>query len=285
MAELGVEKFDVIVMNPPYNGTTGNTGRGQTLWDKFVFKTIDSLIEGGYLIAVHPSSWRNVEGSFKNVQMLLKSKQILYLEIHNKRDGLKTFGAETRYDFYCLHNVPCTYFTKIKCQNGTIEKADLSKLEFIPNGMFDKIQKLLPKNGEKTVKILADSSYHNQRSHMNKTESEEFKYPCVYRVHKNGTLDFIYSTTNNKGHFGIPKLIWSSGRVKSVGSYVDATGEYGLNQFNYAIVDDVNVLNKIKEAFDTKAFRDLMENCEVSDMEINKKILATFRKDFWIDFL
>ena len=27
---------------------------------------------------------------------------------------LKTFGAATRYDFYCLHNVPNTMFTKIK---------------------------------------------------------------------------------------------------------------------------------------------------------------------------
>ena len=110
-------------MNPPYNTTPVNGGKTHSLWDKFVIKTISQLVEGGYMVAVHPSGWRNVKGIFKDIQNLLKSKQILYLEIHDANDGIKTFGATTRYDFYCLHNVPNTMFTKIKCQDGTIERA------------------------------------------------------------------------------------------------------------------------------------------------------------------
>ena len=120
---------------------------------------------------------------------------------------------------------------------------------------------------------------------MNKIQTEEFKYPCVYTVKNGDVLTLWYSNINTKGHFGTPKLIWSSGRIISVGSYVDKTGEYGLTEFGSAIVDDVNVLDKIKQAFDTKEFRALMEACSVSDMSINRKVIATFRKDFWVEFL
>jgi hypothetical protein len=281
----GVDKFDIIVMNPPYQELKEGNKKSQALWDKFVIKTISQLVEGGYLVAVHPSGWRNVDGFFKDVQILLRSKQIIYLEIHNIPDGLKTFGAETRYDFYCLHNVPNTMFTKIKCQDGTIERADLSKMEFIPSGMYKMFEKLIAKSNEEPVKILADSSYHTQRPHLNKLQDEEFKYPVICRVYKGDTLDFWYTNTNEKGHFGIPKLVWSDGRVISVGSYVDEDGEYAINQYQFAIVDTPENLPRIKQAFDHKDFRALMENCAVSNLCINRKAIALFRKDFWKEFL
>jgi hypothetical protein len=282
----GVEKFDVIVMNPPYQEQKEGNTKTQPLWDKFVIKTISQLIDGGYLVAVHPSGWRNVDGMFKNVQTLLRSKQMLSLEIHDQKDGMKNFnGAITRYDFYCLHNVPNTMFTKIKCQDGTTERVDISKMEFIPNGMFGAIQKLLPKNGEETIKMLRDCPYHTQKDHMNKEQTEEFKYPCVNFMPKTDVPVVYYSNTNQKGHFGIPKLIMSNGRIISVGCMLDDKGEYGLTQFAFAIVDDVNVLPRIKQAIDNKDFRNIMEQCAVNDIYFNKRIFATFRKEFWKEFL
>jgi len=281
----GVEKFDVVVMNPPYQELKEGNKKSQALWDKFVVKTVDQLVEGGYLVAVHPAGWRNINGMFKNIQLLLRSKQILSLEIHSQEEGVKTFGAETRYDVYCLHNVPNTVFTKIKCQDGTTERVDISKMEFIPNGMFGLFQRLLPKKGEETVNILADSGYHTQRTEqMNNNQSVDFQYPCTYTIMK-GETKFWYSNTNNKGHFGTPKLIWGNGRIKSVGSCADVNGEFGLTQFTYAIVDESKNIAHIKKAFDSKEFRDLMQSCTVSDMKISNKVISTFRKDFWKEFL
>jgi len=285
MADLGIEKFDVIVMNPPYQEQKEGNRKTQTLWDKFVVKTVNNLTESGYLVAVHPSGWRNVDGMFKDIQTLLKSRQMLYLEIHNEKDGLKTFGAETRYDFYCLHNVPCNIATKIKCQDGTIERVDISKMEFIPNGMFDVFKKLLPKNGEETVKILHDCAYHTQKPNMSLNNNDEFKYPCVYTVKNGDKLSLWYSNNKSDTHFGVPKLIWSNGRIISVGSYIDTNGEYGITQFSYAIIDEPENLVHIKRAFDSKEFRSLMENCANSHLYINQKVIATFRKNFWMDFI
>ena len=280
-----VEKFDVIVMNPPYNSGSNNGNAGNSLWDKFVIKTLNQIVEGGYLVAIHPSGWRNIDGKFKNVQTLLKSRQITYLEIHSQEEGVKTFGVETRYDFYCLHNVPNTMFTKIKGQDGIVERVDLSKTEFIPNGMYKEFEKLMPKNGEETVKVLYNrSSYGTDKKHMSKEINEINVFPCAYTVMK-GEPKFMYSSINTNGHFGMSKLIWGNGRIKSVGSLVDSNGEYGLTQFCYAIVDTPENLPRIKQAFDNKDFRKLMEFCSVSNMSINYRIIALFRKDFWKEFI
>jgi hypothetical protein len=282
----GVEKFDVIVMNPPYQELKEGNRKSQALWNKFVIKTISQLVEGGYLVAVHPSGWRNADGVFKDVQKLLRSKQLLYLEIHNEKDGLKTFGAETRYDFYCLHNVANTMFTKIKCQDGTTQRADISKMEFIPNGMFKEFEKLLAKGDEERVQILySRSDYGTDKTNVSKEQTEEFKHPVVYTVPKGDVPKLMYSNTTDNGHFNIPKFIWSNGRVISVGSVVDKNGVYGLTQFSFAIIDDGNVLDNIKRAFDHKDFRTLMEQCAISDMSINRKAISLFRKDFWKEFL
>ena len=208
-----------------------------------------------------------------------------YLEIHSQEEGVETFGAETRYDFYCLKNSMSTNKTTIKGQDGSVTKINISKMEFIPNGMFGLVQKLMAKEGEEKVEILYDRTiYGTDKTNMSKELIEEFKFPCTYTVMKEVTK-FWYSNTNEKGHFGIPKLIWGNGRIKSVGSQIDKNGEYGLTQFTYAIVDDANVLDEIQQAFDSKKFRDLMQICSVSDMSINRKAIATFRKDFWKEFL
>jgi hypothetical protein len=280
----GVEKFDIIIGNPPYQTQKEGNTKTHPLWHLFVEKSISILIDGGYLNMVHPSGWRNVDGMFKNTQKLMLSKQFLYLEIHSQEDGVKTFGAETRYDFYCLSNKKVLgYKTKIKCQDGTFEFIDISNFNFIPNGMFNEISKLLS-NGNDNIETINNSSYHHQRNHVNDILINDFIYPCVYSVMKEETK-FKYSNTNSKGHFNIPKLIWGSGRIKSVGSLLDLNGEYGLTEFASAIVDTKENLIKIKEVFDSKKFRTIMEQCSVSSMSINHKVIGTFRKDFYKQFL
>lgn len=282
----GVEKFDVIVMNPPYQELKEGNKKSQALWNKFVIKTISQLVEGGYLVAVHPSGYRSVKGMFKDVQNLLKSKQILYLEIHDANDGIKTFGATTRYDFYCLHNVPNTMFTKIKCQDGTIERVDLSKLEFIPNGMFKEILSLLAKNSEEHMEIINNSMYHHTRPHMSKEQTEEFKYPCVDNVNTKENIGSVYySNTNQRGHFGMSKIIVG---CFGINTFIDEKGEFGMTEHGIGIVDTVDNLKRIKEVLKNKEFQKLNKMTDVAgmkDVPLNYKVISLFRKDFWKVFL
>lgn len=282
----GVDKFDVIIGNPPYNSGSSNKGSAHVLWDKFVIKSFGTLINNGYLSMVHPSGWRSLSGGFDEVKNVLIQKDILYLEIHNERDGMRVFGAETRYDFYCVRNSTSSKLTtKIKCQNGEYVKCNTKEMKFIPNSMFDEFLKLKSNSEIDCVEILYDCSYHHQKEYISSKQDTTFKYPCIYTVKNGDVLSLKYSSRNDRGHYGIPKLVWSNGRIISVGSFIDKNGEYALNQFSYGIVDEVENLEKIKKAFDSKKFRELMEACSVANMSIDRKVLATFRKDFWKEFI
>ena len=119
---------------------------------------------------------------------------------------------------------------------------------------------------------------------MYKTHDAEHLYPCVYTVNSKNEPTFYYSPVQH-GHFGIPKLIWSNGRITSVGSYLDLKGDYGLTQFSYAIVDQPEIVILIKKAFDSKKFREIMGACAVGQLSINYKVVAMFKKDFWKYFV
>lgn len=289
MKMLGVDKFDVVVMNPPYQQQKEGNRKTHPLWDKFVFKTINFLQANGYLVAIHPEGWRNIGGMFKYIQELLKRKQLLYLEIHNYSDGLKTFGVKTTYDFYCLKNVENNgnFITKIKGSDKINVRIDISKLEFIPNGMFETFKNLIAKREEQTVVMLNNSSYHHQRSFMNKLKTNEFKFPCVYTTISTDVVNFWYSMINNKGHFGIPKVIFTTGTASK--PIVDLEGKYGLTEFASAIIDSPENLDNIRKAMLNPQFIKLMNfrdgNGGKFGHRYDRKVIATFRKDFWVDFL
>ena len=145
---------------------------------------------------------------------------------------------------------------------------------------------MVSKNNEQKVNLLySRSAYGTDKINVSKSQGGEFIYPCVYTVNYLSQPTFHYSNTNQNGHFGIPKVIWSNGRISSVGSYIDEMGEFGLTQFSYAIVDDVENLPFIKRALDSVKFKRLMELCAVGQLTINYKVISTFRKDFWRDFI
>lgn len=60
---FGVDKFDVIVGNPPYNkgGVKSSSGKllgdkNETIWHKFVAQCLKLLNPNGYLVFIHPLS-------------------------------------------------------------------------------------------------------------------------------------------------------------------------------------------------------------------------------------
>ena len=284
-----VEKLDVMVGNPPYQELKEGFKKSQAIWQLFVEKYLSVLSDGGYLCMVHPDSWRNVDGIFKNIQKSLKEREMLYLEVHDKNDGFKTFGATTTYDFYCVRNNKNNGFkTKIKCVNGEIEISDISKMEFIPNGMFNLYNNLIAKNGEEKVNILySRTAYGNDKKHMSKIKDNEFLYPCVYYTYKDFSNRLFFSNTNKNGHFNIPKIIFSAGGAST--PIIDKTGEYGVMNFACAIIDDISILYNIQKSMLSDEFLKLMSfsdgNSGVGGQRYNRKVISTFRKDFWKDFI
>jgi hypothetical protein len=278
------------VGNPPYQSSNEGQTKTKAIWHLFVNKSLDILMDGGYLNMVHPNGWRNIEGKYKETQKLLLSKQMLYLEIHDGEDGKKTFSASTPYDFYCLKNTQSKETTKIKSIDGKIEHIKLTNMDFVPNGMFQEIKNLIAKDLEEKVEVIHSySAYETRKSYMSKNKTTTNKYPCVANIDAYGQVgNTYYSSINTNGFFGVPKLIF--GRF-GVASFIDNEGQYGLTQDARAIIE-TDFIN-LKNGMMTSEFKRLNKMCDFGGIchpdlrfvPINIKILATFRKDFYKQFL
>jgi hypothetical protein len=279
--------FDVILGNPPYSKKVGPS-KTEPIWDKFVEQSFNLVKDSGYISMVHPSGWRDITGRFGSIKELLKSKELVYLEIHNTDDGKKTFGVTSRYDWYVVKNSNTTVnLTKIKFESGTKELVDINKLEFIPNDKFNNILSLLAKDNEETVDLTnSHSAYEHRKIWMQKECDSTYKYPCVQNINVNNIPScFWYSNTNKKGHFGIPKVMF--GRL-GTGVYFDKDGEYGCSEDISFIVDTPENLGGIYKALQTNKFIELMNLCNFGGLSgsiYNRKIISLFRKDFWKDFI
>ena len=281
---IGV-KVDLVIGNPPFSIKKVGNKKTHPIWDKFVKKSFELCKDGGYVALVHPGAWRDVEGRFKDTQELLRSKQVEYLELHNTKDGFATFKVGTDYGWYVVRNVENTKKTEIKFQDSEPQMLDIRNMEFIPNAQLEKFQSLFAKDGEEKTEIMYDRTmYETRQPYVAKTKTKKFRYPCAYMVAKGDGVKPFWSA-KKLGHFGVPKLIWSNGAVKSAGSFADTKGKYGLTQFAYAIVDTPKNLPKIKAVFDSKEFRDFIVHGSPSYLSINRKVISLFRKDWWKGFL
>jgi len=132
--------------------------------------------------------------------------------------------------------------------------------------------------------IYSRSAYGIDKQHTNNTNTGPFIYPVIRYVYKNGEPDFYWSSRNDRGHFGIPKVIF--GCMYGIGAvFIDRKGEYGMTQFCSAIADEPENLDNIAKAMKSQKFLDLMSYTTVDTRQINNAFLKELRHDFWREFV
>lgn len=280
--------FDIILGNPPFQYKESQNDKSHTIWHLFIKRSYEELLKDkGYLLFVHPSGWRDIDGDYRNIYIYIKTNNLIYLSMNTYDNGKTVFGgAGTNFDYYLVQNIKTNNnLTFINDIDNKEYKINLNDLDFIPSGKLSLFQKLLTK--KEKVNVLYDRSMYgtdkNNMMHGNekliKIKNDIFKYPIIYTITQKDGCNIIYSK-EKKGHFGIPKVIWSNG----AGTYpiIDEKGKYGLTQFAYAIVDDKQNLQKIKDAMSSERFINLMKYLVFKENnKYNYKIIALFKKDFY----
>ena len=108
-------RFHLVTTNPPFHKRQNNSGKkggGEPLWDKIVVHCIENLLcSGGNLLVVHPAGWRKPKSAHskfttKLFNIYTKDNQLLYLSIHNTKEGQTAFHCGTRYDIVYLKKTP-----------------------------------------------------------------------------------------------------------------------------------------------------------------------------------
>ena len=271
--------FDAVIGNPPYNANSTNKGSGHKLWDKFMEKGIQEWCsDSGYVVYVHPSLWRQPG---KKIFTAVKQYDLQYLNINNEKEGLKQFKCATRFDWYLLKKSKYSGQTHINDENQTETAINIKNWDFIPNGYFNDVFNIIDKYN--CHHIISDrSNYGADKKWVSKTKTGEFKYPVVYSLYKNGSIQFRYSNTFDRGHFNIPKVIFTPNL--GLNNLIDQTGEYGLTQWVMAICDDPENLQQITTIFKNEKFKNILKAIKFG-MYYNGNIIKMFKKNFWKDFV
>jgi hypothetical protein len=287
-------KYDVVIGNPPFNDSqeaSGKKGGGDSLWPSFVLKSIELLNPKGYLAFVHPSSWRKPESVNSKTNGMFKAmavdNQIEYLEIHSKSDGVKTFGVQTRYDWYILQNTPCFKHTNVQDETGKINSIDLRKWDFLPNCYYSEIKQILCKkreNHECLEVIYSRNQFGTDKPWMSENQTNTFKYPVIHSTPIDGARMYWSNTETPNVRisiemFGIKKVIFGESGINNI--VLDLNGDYGMTQGAIGIkIESKKEGSLMKGTLESDAFKRILKALCFGNFRIDWRMFSYFRKDF-----
>jgi hypothetical protein len=275
-------KFDIVMGNPPFNtpkDSSNKKGNSQNLWSNFLMKSINLINNNGYLLYILPPTWRKppAKGKFEYVKKLCNVNDLLYLKCYSSREGVKRFGAGTAFDYFIVNINDTDLNTKfIGYDNKEIDVNFKNKL-WIPNFMVNEIYNIMIMS---FCNILHNSLYMSTLKHMSRLKSDKHIYPIIHAT--NIKENTILWSSENKGHFGIPKVIFSDSSVGFKNAVNDFKGEYGQTERVIGIIiDSFEEGELIIKALQTKIFEDIMKACLFSQIIIDWRVFTYFKKDFY----
>jgi hypothetical protein len=290
-AKWGIKGFDAVIGNPPYNNSqnhVGKRGGGNSLWDKFTSKSLNEWLNArGYLVFVHPCRWRKPESEHSKNNGLFKlmtlKNQMVFLSMHNVADGLKTFKCGTSYDWYIVEKTPKHKNTIVIDTLYTEKSIDMSKFEWMPNHSVETLKCILAKEGDERCEIIFDPGCDPRKKWMSRILTGEFKYPVVYTTPQKGTR-FVYSSRNDKGYFGVPKVIFGDSGINE--PVIDFEGEYGMSEHSMGIkISSLEEGKLLSKSLKSEGMKNLINSCMFSTYGIDWRMFKDLRKDFWKEFL
>ena len=283
-----IDGFDLVFGNPPFNGQSG-TGTGTPIWHKFVKVSLESWLKvGGHLLFVHPSGWRKPcysRSQFSGLFELMTHKNHMkYVSIHSVKDGKKAFSCSTRYDYYLIQrtNAKHELLTSVRDEMCVEKTYSMYNLKWFPNKNIDGILEVTSKEGNK-CKVFCDSKYHAvNKTNISDICDDVYKYPLIHSTPKSG-VRYKYSKHNDRGHFGVSKIIFGESGINHV--VVDMDGKYGLTQGAIGIVvSDIEQANNIKNALMSAKFQELLSGTIFGNYRIDWRLFTDINEDFYESF-
>lgn len=296
-----VDTFDVVVANPPYStykSAENKRGGGNNLWTKFVPKAVQILQPGGYAAFVHPAAWRKPKADRAKIdlfKLLAHDNQMLYLELHDPRDGYKVFNVGTRYDWYVLCKQRATESTIVIDDKGKRSIIDLRDWRFLPNSNINVIKHLIAKKHDEVCQIIFSRSQFgsDKKERVSSKKTDKFKYPLIAATNKTG-IRYYYASTktpdikNFVKMFGVSKVIfgdnvlYQSDNARMYNIVIDLEGKYGMTQHAMAVeVKTKAEADVIKAVLESRRGGDFLKAVLFSNYQLDYRIFKYLKKNFW----
>lgn len=154
MVEWGLDGFDLVVGNPPYNDSEGIKGGCKNLYQPFIEKSLNILKDNGILVFITPPGFYKTTDFDKpnNIfKRIISDFSLIYLDT---TDIQKKFFSKvgTLICYYLIKKENYNSKTTIKNDNGKFD-VDISKYNFIPRIVSTETYSILKKITNKGIRL------------------------------------------------------------------------------------------------------------------------------------
>lgn len=254
-------KFDVVIGNPPYQGSNdiGTVQpKSHNLWSKFAEKAVSLIKDNGYVGFVTPDSWMSPNSK---VLALFKENSLLWVST-NVSHYFSVGSSFTAWVLQKNNNTPT-----VEIDGLTVNLSDLNYLPRDFAKTFPIHNKVINSKGPR-IDTLCDTSCHSDRKHGKLSDSKDsrFKYKTY---HTNAQIKF--SKVKSKD-FDKHKVIWTlSGYFKPF--YDD--GNIGTTEVcQYVLVQDQTHADQLLSYLNSKLYKFLINTGKWSGF-LNGKIISS----------
>jgi len=299
---------DIIIGNPPFQ-TPRETARisskgGQTLWDKFILKSLgilrrnlssdaDADVER-FLCFITPPAWRKPMSPHGLWTMMTRTPcHLQYLHMIDKKTAIKDLCVQQRMDLFIIgvgggsgvgtsHDLSCRIITS-KSDGNAEYILSPRDWPFLPNAEFESIKEILDPNGPHPLRVIYDrSAYGSDLPHMApEYRAGEFIYPVVHTMTRQG-LGLWYSNTKTRGtgHFGKAKVILNFN--EKLYPYLDYAGEYGMGQFSFGLPITSPVEGEaMVRALNSPRFQAIVRATKWGAYQTDRRMFEYFKDGWW----
>ena len=294
---------DIVIGNPPFQSPretarTSSKG-GQTLWDKFIVKSLGILRQNPpppgpgtnaerFLCFITPPAWRKPNSPHGLWTMMTREPcSLQYIHMIDKKTAIRDLCVQQRMDLFIVRvgggGAPCRVITSA-VDGNTLNLISPRDWPFLPNTEFESIKELLDPKGPDPRRVLYDrSAYGSDLPHMAPEYlAGEFIYPVVHTMTRRG-LGLWYSNTKTRGtgHFGKAKVILNFN--EKLYPYLDHTGEYGMGQFSFGLPTGGSVAEgeAMVRALISPRFTAIVRATKWGAYQTDRRMFEYFREGWW----
>ena len=269
---FGINRFDVIMGNPPYNSKGVNKGGG-TVWPKFVKRAFELVKENGYITFVHPPGWRKFydpedrdnQGKIWN-NIRNRGWSLLYININDKPRFVSTNVIT---DYYVIKAGKSDKLTRYDSSTLGVKSSGSVELnfQFIPNIITEEtisiINKLFTVDGS-PIKIIYNQSFKPNADYKNPVG-----IPHYHFTNRTGEKVIYYKEypeipeyINNPKVIMTMKAGYEKGRLFA---FYNETPIGTTNNSMYMLVNSVEEGNKVSQFLNSDIVTFLMKITQYSE--------------------
>jgi hypothetical protein len=273
---FGVNRFDIIMGNPPYN-LGGVTKGGGTVWPKFVKRAFELVNPNGYITFAHPPGWRKFydpEDRDNQGKIWHKIREngwnLLYI---NMSDAPRFVKTKVMTDFYVIQASKSGVPTKYDCKlQDIVTSGDaVIDMQYIPNLLNDEtisiIRKLLSVDGL-PINIIRNQSFQPKEADKNADGIPHYRYTTA----KGDKAIYYKKYTDVPAYINSPKvmLTFSSTTRGQLFAFYSAEQMGTTDNSLYALAETPEIGNRMVGFFNSDIITFLMKITQYSEPPNNK---------------